>query len=346
MASQPKRSRTSEENNGDEETLESSDDGISDQVGANVSINGTNGTNDDGETADGEYNSNESEDDESDVEVETKDLPEIQVEFEARTPEHTDAAGIERFLYKLFNNSIKIDYNGLTNYIIQQRTVGSVVTQSYQDVGDNEDDDDANPNGAGLPSSAEISKEVYGLATVIKLLRGKTLTKGIIEYLVQIATKEESNLSKLSALLCNDASKSVGLIISERIMNIPPQLSVPLYETLFNEISKAKARNQPHFDFTHYALLCRRMTPPTMVPGTPEAEAHTLHQNPEEEVFIEECDDIIEADLTQLDVESANSQMVALNGKSYRTHCCIIVFKADRANHIWERIKAAFPIPE
>ena len=46
--------------------------------------------------------------------METKDLPEIQVEFEARTPELTDAAGIERFLYKLFNNSIKIDYNGET----------------------------------------------------------------------------------------------------------------------------------------------------------------------------------------------------------------------------------------
>ena len=61
--------------------------------------------------------------------------------------------------------------------------------------------------------------------------------------MLQIATKDEGNLSKLSALLCNDASKSVGLIISERIMNIPPQLSVPLYESLFNEISKARARD-------------------------------------------------------------------------------------------------------
>ena len=58
---------------------------------------------------------------------------------------------------------------------------------------DNEDDDDANPNGAGLPSSAEISKEVYGLATVIKLLRGKTLTKGIIEYLVQVFSLKKAD---------------------------------------------------------------------------------------------------------------------------------------------------------
>ena len=57
-----------------------------------------------------------------------------------------------------------------------------MVTQSYNDYSD--DEDDANPNG--LPSAAEISKEVYGLATVIKLLREKTLTKGVIEYLVQV----------------------------------------------------------------------------------------------------------------------------------------------------------------
>ena len=80
-------------------------------------------------------------------------------------------------------NSIGTYFAGLTNYIIHQRKVGSVVTQSYNDYSDDEDDD-ANPNG--LPSAAEISKEVYGLATVIKLLREKSLIKGVIEYLVQV----------------------------------------------------------------------------------------------------------------------------------------------------------------
>lgn len=358
MASNPKRARASEANGHDETSSRvstsdhesSSDDGVSDgvsdNVGANVSING--GSANDNDDADGEYNSDESEEgidddddeDESDVEVETVALPDIQVEFEARTPEPADFGGIKRFLFKLFNNSCKIDYSGLTNYIIHQRKVGSVVTQSYSDYSG--DEDDANPNG--LPSAAEISKEVYGLATVIKLLREKTLTKGIIEYLVQIAQKDEGNLTKLSSLLCNDASKSVGLVISERIMNVPPQLSVPLYETLFNEIRKARARNMPHFDFTHYVLICRILTPPGLQPGSPEAVAATIHQNPEEEVFLEECDDVIEADLSQLDGETYND-MVGLNGIQYKTRCCLIVFKADKTTHIWEKIKEAFPIP-
>lgn len=101
----------------------------------------------------------------------------------------------------------------------------------------------------------------------------------------QIAQKDEGNLTKLSSLLCNDASKSVGLVISERIMNIPPQLSVPLYETLFNEIRKARARNMPHFDFTHYVLICRILTPPGLQPGSPEAVAATIHQGTSYEIL-------------------------------------------------------------
>ena len=85
-------------------------------------------------------------------------------------------------LAEVSKNSTVSNFAGLTNYIIHQRKVGSVVTQSYNDYSD--DEDDGNPNG--LPSAAEISKEVYGLATVIKLLREKSLTKGVIEYLVQV----------------------------------------------------------------------------------------------------------------------------------------------------------------
>ena len=45
-------------------------------------------------------------------EMDAESGKEIQVEFEARTPEPTDFDGIKRFLFKLFNNSSKIDYNG------------------------------------------------------------------------------------------------------------------------------------------------------------------------------------------------------------------------------------------
>ena len=48
----------------------------------------------------------------------------------------------------------------------------------------------------------------------------------------------------------------IGLIISERIINMPPQISVPLYQTLSNEVRKARAKNLP-FNFTHYLLISK-----------------------------------------------------------------------------------------
>ena len=70
-------------------------------------------------------------------------------------------------------------------------------------------------------------------------------------------------------------------------------------------------------------------------------------QNPEEEVFLEECDEVIEADLTQLHdgSETHANNMVALNGIQYKTRCVLVVFKAEKTNDIWEKIKGAFPIP-
>ena len=45
-----------------------------------------------------------------------------------------------------------------------------------------------------------------------------------------------------------------------------------------------------------------------------------------------------------MDGETYNN-MVALNGIQYKTRCVLIVFKAEKTTHIWEKIKDAFPIP-
>ena len=50
----------------------------------------------------------------------------------------------------------------------------------------------------------------------------------------------------------------VGLIISERIINMPPQIAVPLYQTLANEVKKAKNKNLPfgiNFAFAFFKTL-------------------------------------------------------------------------------------------
>ena len=67
---------------------------------------------------------------------------EIQVEFEARTPEERDYPGIVSLLKQCFRGSQEVDLATLAKFIMKQRSVGSVVTQSPSDSTDDEDYDD------------------------------------------------------------------------------------------------------------------------------------------------------------------------------------------------------------
>jgi hypothetical protein len=67
-------------------------------------------------------------------------------------------------------------------------------------------------------------------------------------------------------------------------------------------------------------------------------------------VILEEADGIIRTDLPSSDGDdeatgSVGNNMVAISGVSYRTECCLLVFKAEKAAQIYEKIKEAFPIP-
>ncbi len=67
--------------------------------------------------------------------VEEPPQNEIQVEFEARTPESFDASGIASLLSKLFDHPSSVDLSELTQRIVDQRSVGSVISQSREDSG-------------------------------------------------------------------------------------------------------------------------------------------------------------------------------------------------------------------
>lgn len=79
---------------------------------------------------------------------------EFQVDFEGRNPQDPDYHGIKTLLQQLFLKA-HIDLGGLTDLIISQNYVGSVVKQSAEiDDSDNEDDD---------------TNDVFGITTVINI---------------------------------------------------------------------------------------------------------------------------------------------------------------------------------
>lgn len=79
---------------------------------------------------------------------------ELQLDFEGRNPQDPDYHGIKTLLQQLFLKA-HIDLGGLTDLIISQNYVGSVVKQS--DEIDESDDDDNDVN------------DVFGITTVINV---------------------------------------------------------------------------------------------------------------------------------------------------------------------------------
>lgn len=87
------------------------------------------------------------------------DKQEIQADFEGRNPEGQDFHGIKQLLQQLFLKA-HIDLSQMSDMIIAQNGVGSVLKQSYND----EEDEDDDMNDA---------QDVFGITTVVNIAAHK-----------------------------------------------------------------------------------------------------------------------------------------------------------------------------
>jgi len=244
---------------------------------------------------------------------------EIQVEFEARTPEERDYPGIVSLLKQCFRGSEEVELGTLARFIMKQKAVGSVVTQSPSDSTDDEDEDDLGGTDG----------EVFGLATIVRLK--DTEVADMIKRHLSKAVASTDPQGRMSKVL-NSSDSDVGLIISERIINMPPQISVPLYQTLSNEVKKARAKNLP-FNFTHYAILSKVLEMPDSA-----SQAGQMYTNAEEEIFVPECEFV-------LDTKTAEeSRIHTLSQEDFIERKKVLVFKAEKLDNIVTIVKNAFPI--
>lgn len=250
---------------------------------------------------------------------------EIQVEFQARTPEHCDINhGLYRLLKQLFRPHSNVDVGAIAELIVNQRNLGSVITQGADDEdSDDEDDDDE-------------GSQVFGVATIVPLGTGKPLAASIKEYLCEVVNKTDPKAATVIQTL-KSAENSVGLIVSERIVNIPPQISVPLYETLYHEVKKNKAKNVPGFNFSHYVMLSRMIVPTADdSPGAIKPPASWV--NAEEEVMEERADVLANVTL------ATDAPSISHDTSEFLETAKMVVFSADKFEPILQSIREAFPI--
>ncbi|KAJ9588684.1 hypothetical protein L9F63_018016, partial [Diploptera punctata] len=240
------------------------------------------------------FNGNQSENSESsDDSSEENDVKEyvgqekIQVEFEGRNPTDEDFHGIKQLLQQLFLKA-HINLSELADIIIGQNYVGSVVKQSEVE-GDDSDEEDDNVN------------DVFGITSVVNLTEKQNLECVqqlrclLLELCSEHATDQANTLIRS---ILGDDSQSIGLLINERIVNIPAQISVPLLESLSKEMKRACEKKMP-YDFTYLVIICKlyksekkqskkKKKKQQQKQGNDEPEI--LWSNPEEELIDQEAD--------------------------------------------------------
>ena len=194
-----------------------------------------------------EEEDDEEDEDESDVDGEDDDDTFIDVEIEFVTPKEEHFLNLKSYLTAYCDGS-QYNVSELVDMILKQDDVGSVIASRV---------------------SAEEEEDPLGVMTVISLDKAKEFKclQEIKAHIVKKAPKEEAKLVR-------DAlnAKKTGLILSERLVNVPQDIGGPLVKQLFDEIKWAvKDEKKKEFDFDQYVLVSRcfldTFTPPPSVAG-------------------------------------------------------------------------------
>jgi len=210
----------------------------------------------------------------------------MNVNFDAQTATDADFHGIKRLLQQLFLKA-NVNLSALTDVILGQNHVGSVIKQAPFDDEEEEEDE----------MESDAVDEVFGISTVINLTQrltketadprseGDKAIKQMVDLLVKESDKNGGPVqTKTMQAFLTDKEKHTGWLLNERFVNIPAQISLPLYDSLRDEMHSACAKGQK-FKFDYFLLMSKALK----IKGAKKKEQEELiFTNGEEELFQEE----------------------------------------------------------
>lgn len=124
------------------------------------------------------------------------------------------------------------ELSALTDLILEQRTIGSTVKV----------DDKAN--------------DAYAFLTALNLAEHaeKKPVAELVQYLSEKAKSSEALSPVLPQLL--ESKSPVGLVLSDRLVNMPSEIAPPMYSMLVDEIEAAVEDKEP-YEFSHYLIVSK-----------------------------------------------------------------------------------------
>ncbi|KAK5624944.1 hypothetical protein RRF57_000660 [Xylaria bambusicola] len=162
-----------------------------------------------------------------------EDFDMVNVDFEwFNFNEKVDFHGMKNLIRQLFDvDATLFDVSALVDLILSQSTIGSTVKTDGE----------------------ESDPFAFVTALNIQEHRQKQPIAQLIEYLSEKAKATES-LALIPELLAS--GKHVGLVLSERVINMPSDVAPPLYSMLMEEIQDAVDDKEP-YEFTHYLIVSK-----------------------------------------------------------------------------------------
>ncbi|KAK4052242.1 Mss4p nuclear export [Microbotryomycetes sp. JL221] len=185
-------------------------------------------------------------DDDNDEETNDDDHSDVQmidVSFEFFDPQPQDYQSIKLLLQQLLSgDSIELDTSSIANLVIEQKLVGTTVKTDGGNQGD--------PYAVLTVLNLNVHKEREGVQDLIKYIMTKSINNPPLH----------DQLTELLSTSVQDSSetnpKHVGLVLCERLVNMPAQIVPPMYKMLVEELQWAREDGEP-YHFSHLLFLSR-----------------------------------------------------------------------------------------
>ncbi|EGX92813.1 hypothetical protein CCM_04186 [Cordyceps militaris CM01] len=194
------------------------------------------------------------------------DMVDVDFEWFNFDPE-IDFHGVKSLLRQLFDVDANLfTMSFLADLVLSQPTIGSTVKIDGKNT------------------------DAYAMLSILNTAVHKDAEtfKEVLQYLVQKAGTNAA-LAPVAELI--NANKHIGLIFSERFINMPSDIAPPMYSMLIDEIEAAVEDKEP-YEFSHYLILSRTYTEVESTLDVEDRkkkkakeEASTFYFHPEDEVL-------------------------------------------------------------
>lgn len=178
-----------------------------------------------------------------------------------------DFHGTKSLLRQLLDVDAKLfDMSGLADLILSQPSIGSAVKV---------DGKETDPFAILSVLNTHVHRENESLKKLMAYVADKARTNDALSAVAEVI----------------DAGGQVGLVLMERLINVPSEISAPMYSMLIDEMKAAIEDKEP-YEFSHYVILSRAFHE---IESTLDVdhrkrkktkeEPVTLYFHPEDEVF-------------------------------------------------------------